>query len=422
MSQTIFLAVPTGTHSGSIWRGVVRKGEGYRIHYIACCLAEMAAELAAGGGLVHKSGHPFGVDEIAAALGEDMIWLRTAAFPELVRIGEGFWAQSSEEGAPVWICSSPMVSRTLGWQQGRISGVSDAQLLPPVGEDPATSPKKRGRPALFGEPMSSAVRRQRSDQKKKREAEKMLQDDAEPAADAGNHKNPHDNHETFCEDFVSGLLQQTEYADEFSSHENPLKEVKEVNSKSSSCFSAASSDQTNNKTRSPPSLAGDIPQELQDVLHQLPTAFQTKAAKILLSFDRCSVEGKVRAVLGFAKKLDGPRTTLALLRKKLEDQEDYEAARAEREAKRKEKIEKDKEENLRKEEEDRQAREDEAREYERRNQEVLEQYRCFNEEIKRQLQAEARVTSYNAEGKAFTAALIAVTEKFITTNNEEIVE
>jgi hypothetical protein len=101
----------------------------------------------------------------------------------------------------------------------------------------------------------------------------------------------------------------------------------------------------------------------------------------------------------------------------LEDQEDYEAARAEREAKRKENIEKNKEESLRKEEEDRQAREDEAREYERRDQEVLEQYRCFGEKIKQQLKADARVKSFNAEGKAFTAALIAVTEKFITTNH-----
>jgi Ni/Co efflux regulator RcnB len=112
-----------------------------------------------------------------------------------------------------------------------------------------------------------------------------------------------------------------------------------------------------------------------------------------------------------------PKTSLSLLRKKLEDQEDYEAARAEREAKCKENIEKNKEESLRKEEEDWQAREDEAREYERRDQEVLEQYRCFSQEIKRQLQAEARVKSFNAEGKAFTAALIAVTEKIITTNH-----
>lgn len=138
MAQHIYLAHPRGAHRGE-WRGVVNGfPDGFKIHYFACCLAEMAVEAGCGGLLRHGvggAGAPMEPEFIATALGADFGWARTVLFPALEHIGEGNWDQNGG-----WVCTSPMATHTLSWQAGE----SRPKALPP-GQDRA----KAGRPAIF---------------------------------------------------------------------------------------------------------------------------------------------------------------------------------------------------------------------------------------------------------------------------------
>lgn len=139
MAPFIYLAHPRGAHRGE-WRGVVNGfPDGFKIHYFACCLAEMAVEAGCGGLLRHGvggAGAPMEPEFIATALGADYGWARTVLFPALQHIGEGNWDQNGG-----WICTSPMASRTLSWQAGDTRG---QKALPP-----GRGRGKTGRPAIF---------------------------------------------------------------------------------------------------------------------------------------------------------------------------------------------------------------------------------------------------------------------------------
>ena len=150
------MAVPKGTHSGPVWRSVV-KGypDGYKIHY-----HELAVEVGAGGLLLHRSGEIMTAAEIVAAMDCDYGWAFNVLFPALTRIGEGQW-----EG-DTWRVTSPMVSRTLGWQ-------AEKQLLIP---GPAQKRKKPG-PKPTGKALTGAERQQRHKAKQKNKTISNGEDD-----------------------------------------------------------------------------------------------------------------------------------------------------------------------------------------------------------------------------------------------------
>lgn len=106
-----YIAVPVGTAGGPEWRGVIaRHGDpGYKIFWCASVLAELAAKADQGGLLAFSSGQPKTALELCGELGVEAIWAAETLFPALERLGEGRWRE--EDGA--WICTSPMVARTL---------------------------------------------------------------------------------------------------------------------------------------------------------------------------------------------------------------------------------------------------------------------------------------------------------------------
>jgi hypothetical protein len=112
--------------------------DGYKIHYYACCIAEIAAESKAGGVLLlnQGAGAAMTAPDIAARLGCDFGWLANVLFPALDHLGEG---RNQEEG---WLCTSPMfTSHTLGWQGGEKAG---QKALPSPGNN-----NKAGRKKIF---------------------------------------------------------------------------------------------------------------------------------------------------------------------------------------------------------------------------------------------------------------------------------
>lgn len=110
-----FIAVPIGAPTDFKWLGVFRRlGEpGYKIFWCAAVLAEMAAKTNSGGRLVDGQGQPKSPTLICAELGVEAVWAEETLFPVLAHLAEGHWGN---DGA--WVCTSPMVLRTLEWQGG----------------------------------------------------------------------------------------------------------------------------------------------------------------------------------------------------------------------------------------------------------------------------------------------------------------
>lgn len=106
-----YIAVPVGTAGGPEWRGVIaRHGDpGYKIFWCASVLAEAAAKADQGGLLAFASGQPKTALEICGELGVEAVWAAETLFPCLERLGEGHWRDDDR----AWICTSPMVARTL---------------------------------------------------------------------------------------------------------------------------------------------------------------------------------------------------------------------------------------------------------------------------------------------------------------------
>lgn len=137
-----FLAVPIGTATGLEWRGVVARhgDQGYKIFWCASALAEMAAKAAAGGAIVFSSGEPKTPTDLCGELGIEAAWAEVHLFPTLIRLGEG----RVEPETGTWVCTSPMLSRTLDWQ-------NSIKALP----EP-TQPQKPGRKSIFSRTLTEA--------------------------------------------------------------------------------------------------------------------------------------------------------------------------------------------------------------------------------------------------------------------------
>lgn len=138
-----YLAVPIGTATSVEWRGVVsRHGEsGYKIFWCASALAEMAAKAAAGGAIVYPTGEPKTPTDLCGELGIEAAWAEVHLFPTLCRLGEGCVDQ--ETGA--WVCTSPMLSRTLDWQNSVVKALPEP-----------LQPQKPGRKSIFSRTLTEA--------------------------------------------------------------------------------------------------------------------------------------------------------------------------------------------------------------------------------------------------------------------------
>jgi|GEM_PF-7017242 len=141
-SNTIFMAVPLGTATNYKWQGLFRDlGEpGYKVFWAAAALADMAAEGGSGGRLLNGQGEPLSALQICTRLGVEATWAEKIMFPALIFLGEGQWG---EDGG--WNCTSPMISKTLEWQN------STTKALPgPV------EPQKGGRKSMFSRTLTEA--------------------------------------------------------------------------------------------------------------------------------------------------------------------------------------------------------------------------------------------------------------------------
>ncbi|MGE3551111.1 MAG: hypothetical protein AB7I29_14580, partial [Geobacter sp.] len=138
-----FIAVPVGTATGVEWRGVVARhgDQGYKIFWCASALAEMAAKAAAGGAIVYPSGMAKSPVDLCGELGVEAAWAEEHLFPTLIRLGEGH--ADPETGA--WVCTSPMFSRTLEWQNSTVKALPE-----PV------QPQKGGRKSIFTRTLGEA--------------------------------------------------------------------------------------------------------------------------------------------------------------------------------------------------------------------------------------------------------------------------
>lgn len=114
MAPIQYIAVPVGTAGGPEWRGVIARHSeaGYKIFWCASVLAELAAKADQGGLLAFASGQPKTALDLCGELGVEAAWAAETLFPALERLGEGHWRE--EEGA--WVCTSPMILRTLEWR------------------------------------------------------------------------------------------------------------------------------------------------------------------------------------------------------------------------------------------------------------------------------------------------------------------
>lgn len=202
---TKYLAVPIGTATSAEWRGVIaRHGVvGYQIFWCASALAEMAAKAAAGGAIVYPSKEPKSPQEICAELGVTESWGAEYLFPCLLRLGEGYVEPSTGS----WVCTSPMLSRTLCWQEE-----TNKLLLP-------ASSKKPGRPRKVDAKTST----QRSAECRARKAAENSRKCNENASE--------NSHNICCTDSEYAEITQEKLCSE-----NPLKEFKE-NLKTSSSYS-----------------------------------------------------------------------------------------------------------------------------------------------------------------------------------------
>jgi hypothetical protein len=155
MAPIQYIAVPVGTAGGPEWRGVIARysDQGYKIFWCASVLAELAARADQGGLLAYSSGQPKSVLDLCAELGVEAVWAAETLFPALERLGEGYW---QEDGA--WVCTSPMIRRTLEWREDQAAKVLPAASKrqerplilmlvgePPGGETKAARNKRLGR-------------------------------------------------------------------------------------------------------------------------------------------------------------------------------------------------------------------------------------------------------------------------------------
>jgi len=140
--NTIFMAVPLGTATNYKWQGLFRDlgDQGYKVFWAAAVLADMAAEGGCGGRLLDGQGEPLSALQICTRLGVEATWAEKIMFPSLIFLGEGQWG---EDGG--WNCTSPMISKTLEWQN------STTKALPgPV------EPQKGGRKSMFSRTLTEA--------------------------------------------------------------------------------------------------------------------------------------------------------------------------------------------------------------------------------------------------------------------------
>lgn len=202
--NTIFMAVPLGTATNYKWQGLFRDlGEpGYKVFWAAAALADMAAEGGRGGRLLDGQGEPLTALQICTRLGVEATWAEKIMFPALIFLGEGHWG---DEGG--WNCTSPMISKTLEWQQG-----SRTKALP----EPERGP---GRPAT-GHAKTQAERAREYRARKKNETSRVT----EPVTASQNrHENHHENRHG---NYRDASTEDAEIVGEKDRHENPLKEVK----------------------------------------------------------------------------------------------------------------------------------------------------------------------------------------------------
>jgi len=123
-SNTIFMAVPLGTATNYKWQGLFRDlgDQGYKVFWAAAAIADMAADGGRGGRLLDGQGEPLSALQICTRLGVEASWAEKIMFPSLIFLGEGRWG---EDGG--WSCTSPMISKTLEWQNSTVKALPDVQ-------------------------------------------------------------------------------------------------------------------------------------------------------------------------------------------------------------------------------------------------------------------------------------------------------
>lgn len=141
-SNTIFMAVPLGTATNYKWQGLFRDlgDQGYKVFWAAAAIADMAADGGRGGRLLDGQGEPLSALQICTRLGVEASWAEKIMFPSLIFLGEGRWG---EDGG--WSCTSPMISKTLEWQNSTVKALPE-----PV------EPHKGGRKSMFSRTLSES--------------------------------------------------------------------------------------------------------------------------------------------------------------------------------------------------------------------------------------------------------------------------